>query len=939
MKNIVIKGAKVNNLKNISLEIPRDKLVVLTGLSGSGKSSLAFDTLYAEGQRRYVESLSSYARQFLGQMDKPDVESIEGLSPSIAIDQKTTSKNPRSTVGTVTEIYDYLRLLYARLGVPHCPICHREISSQSVDQMVDKVMELPERTRIQVLSPLIKGKKGEHEKVFETIKKAGYVRARVDGIIIDISEEDVKLKKTHKHSIEAVVDRLVIREDIKGRLSESIEQALRLAEGTVIINVLEGEDLVFSEKFACPEHNIGIEELEPRLFSFNAPYGKCEHCDGLGTLLEIDEDLVIPDRSKSILEGAIASWGDGRLKEDSWTYGILTAMAKEYDFDLDTPIEELPENIVDLLLYGTRGKKLKVFYTKNYAKGEYHYAYEGEVNNLKRRYLESSSDYIKGEIEQFMSSNPCPTCNGARLKPEVLSVTLSGKNIYEFTSMSIVEALAFIKNYKPSERDLIIGEQIIREVEARLTFLVNVGLDYLNLARNAGTLSGGEAQRIRLATQIGSSLMGVLYILDEPSIGLHQRDNDKLIETLKALRDNGNTLIVVEHDEDTIRSADYVVDIGPGAGEHGGEVVAKGTVKQVMRSKKSITAKYLTGEMKIHVPEERRAGDGKNITVKGARENNLKDVSVAFPLRKLTAVTGVSGSGKSTLVNEILYKAVHRKVNKARILPGKHDAVTGIEYIDKIIDIDQSPIGRTPRSNPATYTGIFDRIRELYANTPEAKARGYKPGRFSFNVKGGRCEACSGDGIIKIEMQFLSDVYVPCEVCKGKRYNRETLEVKYKGKNIADILEMTVEEAYRFFENLPRIHRKIETLMDVGMSYVKMGQPSTQLSGGEAQRIKLAFELSKVSTGQTLYILDEPTTGLHTDDVNRLNEILQRLVTAGNTIIVIEHNLDIIKCADHIIDLGPEGGDKGGTIIAEGTPEEVAKVEASYTGQYLKRIL
>ena len=939
MKNIVIKGAKVNNLKNISLEIPRDKLVVLTGLSGSGKSSLAFDTLYAEGQRRYVESLSSYARQFLGQMDKPDVESIEGLSPSIAIDQKTTSKNPRSTVGTVTEIYDYLRLLYARLGVPHCPICHREISSQSVDQMVDKVMELPERTRIQVLSPLIKGKKGEHEKVFETIKKAGYVRARVDGIIIDISEEDVKLKKTHKHSIEAVVDRLVIREDIKGRLSESIEQALRLAEGTVIINVLEGEDLVFSEKFACPEHNIGIEELEPRLFSFNAPYGKCEHCDGLGTLLEIDEDLVIPDRSKSILEGAIASWGDGRLKEDSWTYGILTAMAKEYDFDLDTPIEELPENIVDLLLYGTRGKKLKVFYTKNYAKGEYHYAYEGEVNNLKRRYLESSSDYIKGEIEQFMSSNPCPTCNGARLKPEVLSVTLSGKNIYEFTTMSIVEALAFIKSYKPSERDLIIGDQIIREVEARLSFLVNVGLDYLNLARNAGTLSGGEAQRIRLATQIGSSLMGVLYILDEPSIGLHQRDNDKLIETLKALRDNGNTLIVVEHDEDTIRSADYVVDIGPGAGEHGGEVVAKGTVKQVMRSKKSITAKYLTGEMKIHVPEERRAGDGTKITVKGARENNLKDVSVAFPLRKLTAVTGVSGSGKSTLVNEILYKAVHRKVNKARILPGKHDAVTGIEYIDKIIDIDQSPIGRTPRSNPATYTGIFDRIRELYANTPEAKARGYKPGRFSFNVKGGRCEACSGDGIIKIEMQFLSDVYVPCEVCKGKRYNRETLEVKYKGKNISDILEMTVEEAYRFFENLPRIHRKIETLMDVGMSYVKMGQPSTQLSGGEAQRIKLAFELSKVSTGQTLYILDEPTTGLHTDDVNRLNEILQRLVTAGNTIIVIEHNLDIIKCADHIIDLGPEGGDKGGTIIAEGTPEEVAKVEASYTGQYLKRIL
>lgn len=939
MRNIVIKGAKVNNLKNIDVEIPRDKLVVLTGLSGSGKSSLAFDTLYAEGQRRYVESLSSYARQFLGQMDKPDVESIEGLSPSIAIDQKTTSKNPRSTVGTVTEIYDYLRLLYARLGVPHCPICHREISSQSVDQMVDKIMELPERTRIHVLAPMIKGKKGEHEKIFETIKKSGYVRARIDGIIVDITEEEVNLKKTLKHNIEAVVDRLVIREDIKGRLTESIEQALKLGEGTVIISVIDGEDQVFSEKFACPEHNIGLEELEPRLFSFNAPYGKCEHCDGLGTLLEIDENLVIPDRTKSIMDGAMASWGDSRLKEDSWTFGILQALSKEYKFDLNTPIEDLSDEVVDILLYGTRGKKLKVFYTKNYSKGEYMYAYEGEVNNLKRRYMESGSDYIKGEIEQFMSSNPCPTCNGARLKPEVLSVTIAGKNIFEFTTMSIQEALNFIRSYELTERQVMIGEQIMREVEARLQFLVNVGLDYLNLARNAGTLSGGEAQRIRLATQIGSSLMGVLYILDEPSIGLHQRDNDKLIETLKALRDNGNTLVVVEHDEDTIRNADYIVDIGPGAGEHGGEVVAKGTVKQVMRSKKSITAKYLTGEMKIEVPSERRPGDGTHIIVKGAKENNLKDLTVEFPLRKLVAVTGVSGSGKSTLVNEILYKAVHRKVNKARVLPGRHDAVTGIEYIDKIIDIDQSPIGRTPRSNPATYTGVFDKIRDLYANTPEAKARGYKPGRFSFNVKGGRCEACSGDGIIKIEMQFLSDVYVPCEVCKGKRYNRETLEVKYKGKNIADILEMTVEEAERFFENLPSIHRKIETLMDVGMGYVKMGQPSTQLSGGEAQRIKLAYELSKVSTGQTLYILDEPTTGLHTDDVKRLNEILQKLVSLGNSVIVIEHNLDIIKCADHIIDLGPEGGDKGGTLLAVGTPEEVAMNENSYTGLYLKKML
>ena len=939
MKNIVIKGAKVNNLKNISLEIPRDKLVVLTGLSGSGKSSLAFDTLYAEGRRRYVESLSSYARQFLGQMDKPDVESIEGLSPSIAIDQKTTSKNPRSTVGTVTEIYDYLRLLYARVGVPHCPICNKEITSQSIDQMVDKILELPEKTRIQILAPIIKGKKGEHEKVLEEIKRAGYVRARIDGTILDISEDEVNLKKTHKHNIEAVIDRLVLRDEIKGRLTESLEMALKLGEGTVIVNVIDGEEMVFSEKFACPEHNVGIEELEPRLFSFNAPYGKCPHCDGLGTLLEIDENLVIPDMTKSVLEGAIASWGVGRLKEDSWTYGNLQALSKKYGFDLSAPVGELPENILDILLYGTRGEKFKVYYTKNYAKGEYYHAYEGEINNLKRRYMESGSDYIKGEIEQYMSSNPCPTCNGARLKPEVLSVTVGGKNIFEFTSMSIVEELDFVKNLKLTEKQSIIGEQIIREVISRLSFLVNVGLDYLNLARTAGTLSGGEAQRIRLATQIGSSLMGVLYILDEPSIGLHQRDNSRLIETLKRLRDNGNTVIVVEHDEETIMNADYIVDIGPGAGEHGGEVVAKGTLKQVMKSKRSITAKYLTGEMKIDVPTERRKGDGTFITVKGARENNLKNIKVDFPLREFIAVTGVSGSGKSTLINEILYKVLHRKINKAKVLPGKHDAVSGIEYIDKIIDINQSPIGRTPRSNPATYTGVFDMIRDLYANVPDSKARGYKPGRFSFNVKGGRCEACSGDGIIKIEMQFLSDVYVPCEVCKGKRYNRETLEVKYKGKNIADILDMNVEEADSFFENLPRIHNKIKTLMDVGMGYVKMGQPSTQLSGGEAQRIKLAYELSKIGTGQTLYLLDEPTTGLHTDDVRRLNAILQRLVDAGNTVVVIEHNLDIIKCADHIIDLGPEGGDKGGELVAEGTPEEVALNPISYTGKYLKRML
>ena len=756
---------------------------------------------------------------------------------------------------------------------------------------------------------------------------------------MDLTEEEVTLKKTYKHDIDAVVDRIVIREDIRGRLSESVEQALKLADGSVVVNIVDGEDMMFSEKFACPVHNVGIEDLEPRLFSFNAPYGKCEHCDGLGTLLEIDEDLVIPDKTKSIMDGAIASWGDGRLKEDSWTFGILTALSKKYKFKLDTPIKDLSPEVLDVLLYGTRGVKIKVYYTKNYAQGEYNHAYEGEINNLKRRYMESNSDYIKGDIEQYMSDNPCPTCQGARLKPEVLAVTIDGKNIFEFTTMSVADELEFMENIAISERKKIIGEQIINEVKERLRFLVNVGLDYLNLARNAGTLSGGESQRIRLATQIGSSLTGVLYILDEPSIGLHQRDNDRLIRTLQKLRDNGNTVVVVEHDEDTIRNADYIVDIGPGAGEHGGEVVAKGTLKQVMKSKKSITAQYLTGEKKIDVPENRREGDGSEIVVTGATENNLKNIDVHFPLRKMVAVTGVSGSGKSTLVNEILYKAVYRKVNKARVLPGRHHSVEGIENIDKIIDINQSPIGRTPRSNPATYTGVFDKIRDLYANTPESKARGYKPGRFSFNVKGGRCEACSGDGIIKIEMQFLSDVYVPCEICKGKRYNRETLEVKYKDKNIADVLEMTVEEATHFFENVPSIHKKIVTLMDVGMGYVKMGQPSTELSGGEAQRIKLASELSKVSTGQTLYILDEPTTGLHTHDVSRLNDILQRLVDAGNSVIVIEHNLDVIKCADHIIDLGPEGGDQGGRVIARGTPEEVAANGDSYTGLYLKKML
>ena len=934
---IIVKGARVHNLKNVSLEIPRDKLIVFTGLSGSGKSSLAFDTLYAEGQRRYVESLSAYARQFLGQMNKPDVDYIEGLSPAISIDQKTTSKNPRSTVGTITEIYDYLRLLYARIGIPHCPKCGKVISKQSVDQIVDQVMALGDKTKIQILAPIIRGKKGTHEKVLDNIKKNGYVRARVDGEIYELAEEDIKLEKTKKHNIEAVIDRLIIKEGMEGRLSDSLEAALRLAEGLVIINVIGDKDILFSENFACADCGISIQEFEPRMFSFNAPYGKCDKCDGLGTLMEIDPNLVIPNKNLSVMEGAIATWGEGRLKEDSWTYAILQALSKEYDLDLNKPIKELSKEHLYLLLYGTDGHKLSITYTKDGVKGLYSYSYDGEINSLIKRYKETNSDVIKNEIEQYMSNKACPKCKGARLNNEVLAVTVGGKNIYEFTKMSIKEELEFISSITLSEKERIISGQIVKEIRSRLEFLVNVGLDYLNLSRSSGTLSGGEAQRIRLATQIGSALMGVLYILDEPSIGLHQRDNDKLIQTLKNLREVGNTVIVVEHDEDTMREADYIVDIGPRAGEHGGQIIAAGPVNEIMACKESITGQYLTGEKSIKVPEERRKGNGNFITVTGAKENNLKNLNVKFPLGVLTMVTGVSGSGKSTLVNEILYKGLNKIVNKSKNPTGAYKEITGYENIDKIIDIDQSPIGRTPRSNPATYTGTFDIIRELFSQTPEAKMRGYKPGRFSFNVKGGRCEACKGDGIIKIEMHFLPDVYVPCEVCKGERYNRETLQVKYKDKTIADVLDMNVEEALEFFENIPTIKRKLETLMDVGLSYIKLGQPSTQLSGGEAQRIKLATELSKRPTGKTLYILDEPTTGLHMADVDKLIDVLQRLADTGNSIVVIEHNLDVIKCCDYIIDLGPEGGDNGGTIVATGTPKEVSKVEKSYTGQFLKK--
>ncbi|HDK7176216.1 TPA: excinuclease ABC subunit UvrA [Clostridium botulinum] len=936
---IIIKGAKVNNLKNIDLQLPRDKYIVFTGLSGSGKSSLAFDTLYAEGQRRYVESLSAYARQFLGQMDKPEVDYIEGLSPAISIDQKTTNRNPRSTVGTVTEIYDYLRLLYAKIGKPHCPKCGKEITQQTVDQMVDKIMTMAERTKIQVLSPIISGRKGEHIKTIENIVKSGYVRARIDGNIVDLEEEEIKLEKNKKHTIEAVVDRLVVKEGIESRLADSMETALKLSEGIVIINVVGEEDILFSEKFACVDCNISIGEIAPRMFSFNSPYGKCDKCDGLGTLMEIDEDLVVPNKSKSIVEGAIVPLGSGSLKEDSWTFSILKALSKEYKFDLNTPIEKLDPKIVKIILYGLDGERIKVNYKKENRTMELNHAYEGVINNLRRRYIETNSDYIKRDIERYMSDNPCPKCKGARLHDEALSVTVAHKNIFEFCSMSIKKELDFIESLELSKKDEIISNQILKEICSRLKFLIDVGLDYLTLSRNASTLSGGESQRIRLATQIGSSLVGVLYILDEPSIGLHQRDNDRLIKTLKNLRDLGNTLVVVEHDEDTIREADYIVDIGPGAGEHGGEVVAAGTLEDIMNTEKSITGQYINGVRTISVPKERRKGEDKYISIKGAKENNLKNVSAKFPIGLFTCVTGVSGSGKSTLVNGILYKGIHKKLNNSKDNPGKHKEIIGIENVDKVINIDQSPIGRTPRSNPATYTGVFDIIREVFSNTKEAKMRGYKPGRFSFNVKGGRCEACSGDGIIKIEMQFLSDVYVPCEICKGKRYNRETLEVKYKGKNISDVLNMTVEEALNFFENIPRIKNKLQTLMDVGLSYIRLGQSSTQLSGGEAQRIKLAYELSKRSTGKTLYILDEPTTGLHMEDVNKLISILQRLTNSGNTVVVIEHNLDVIKNADYLIDLGPEGGEKGGTIIAEGTPEKISRASNSYTGQYLKKML
>jgi excinuclease ABC subunit A len=936
---IIIKGAKVHNLKNVDLEIPRDKLVVFTGLSGSGKSSLAFDTLYAEGQRRYVESLSAYARQFLGNIDKPDVEYIEGLSPAISIDQKTTNRNPRSTVGTVTEIYDYLRLLYAKAGTPHCPKCGKEISQQTVDQMVDRLMELPLKTKLLILSPIIRGKKGEHVKILENIKKNGFVRARIDGNIVELMEEEIKLEKNKKHSIEIVIDRISVKEESIGRLSESLESALKLAEGTAIASVVDGADILFSEHFACVDCGISLGELAPRMFSFNSPYGKCDTCDGLGTLMEIDEDLIIPDRSKSIKGGAILSFGEGSLKEDSWTFAVLRALGAKYKFDLDTPIEDYDPETLKIILYGTNGQRIKVDYVKEFRTGTFNHTYEGIINNLKRRYVETSSDYIKREVEQYMSDNHCPKCKGARLSPEALAVTVGDKNIYEFCKMSITDEVTFLENIELSEKNRLIANQIFKEIDNRLNFLKNVGLDYLNLSRAAGTLSGGEAQRIRLATQIGSSLMGVLYILDEPSIGLHQRDNAKLIKTLKHLRDIGNTLIVVEHDEDTMMEADFIVDIGPGAGEHGGEIVVAGSIEDIKNCEASITGQYLSGKKKIIAPDHTRVSNGNFIKITNAKQNNLKNISVDFPLGVFTCVTGVSGSGKSTLVNDILYKGLNKKLNKSKRNAGLHKDIIGVENIDKIINIDQGPIGRTPRSNPATYTGVFDIIREVFSMSSESKIRGYKPGRFSFNVKGGRCEACSGDGIIKIEMQFLSDVYVPCEVCKGKRYNRETLEVKYKGKNIHEILNMTVEEAVKFFENIPRINSKLQTLMDVGLGYVRLGQPSTQLSGGEAQRIKLASELSKRSTGKTFYILDEPTTGLHIDDVSKLIKILQRLVDSGNTVVVIEHNLDVIKCSDYIIDLGPEGGDKGGTVLCTGTPEQISLNVNSYTGQYLKKML
>ena len=935
---IKIRGANEHNLKNVDVDIPRDKLVVLTGLSGSGKSSLAFDTIYAEGQRRYMESLSSYARQFLGQMEKPDVESIEGLSPAISIDQKSTNRNPRSTVGTVTEIYDYFRLLYARVGIPHCPKCGREIKKQTVDQMVEQIMGMPERTKLQLLAPVVRGRKGTHVKLLERAKKSGYVRVRIDGNMYELSEE-IKLDKNIKHNIEIVVDRLVVKEGIEQRLTDSIENVLNLAEGLMTVDVIGGEPIQFSESFSCPDCGISIEEIEPRSFSFNNPFGACPECFGLGYKMEFDEDLMIPDKRLSISEGAITVMGwQSCTDKKSFTYAILDALSREYDFSLDTPFEDYPKEIHDVLIHGTNGKEVKVYYKGQRGEGVYDVAFEGLIRNVERRYRETSSETMKAEYEEFMNITPCHACKGQRLKPGALAVTVGDKNISELTGMSIEKLQAFLKELKLTNQQMMIGGQILKEINSRIQFLMDVGLNYLTLGRATGTLSGGEAQRIRLATQIGSGLVGVAYILDEPSIGLHQRDNDKLLGTLKHLRDLGNSVIVVEHDEDTMREADFIVDIGPGAGEHGGEVVATGNAEEIMQNDKSVTGAYLSGRIKIPVPETRRTPTGW-LKVLGAQENNLKNIDVNFPLGVMTCVTGVSGSGKSSLVNQILYKRLARDLNRARTIPGRHKGIEGLEQLDKVINIDQSPIGRTPRSNPATYTGVFDLIRDLFAATPDAKARGYKKGRFSFNVKGGRCEACSGDGIIKIEMHFLPDVYVPCEVCKGKRYNRETLEVKYKGKSIYDVLDMTVEEAMHFFENVPSIRRKMETLYDVGLSYIRLGQPSTTLSGGEAQRIKLATELSKRSTGKTIYILDEPTTGLHFADVHKLTEILHRLTEDGNTVIVIEHNLDVIKTADYIIDIGPEGGDKGGTVIAEGTPEEVAESPVSYTGKYIKPML
>ena len=935
---IKIRGANEHNLKNIDVDIPRNELVVLTGLSGSGKSSLAFDTIYAEGQRRYMESLSSYARQFLGQMEKPDVESIEGLSPAISIDQKSTNRNPRSTVGTVTEIYDYFRLLYARIGIPHCPKCGKEIKKQTVDQMTDQIMELPEGTKIQLLAPVVRGRKGTHAKLFEKAKKSGYVRVRVDGSMYELTEEII-LDKNIKHNIEIVVDRLIVREGIEKRLSDSIESVLTLAEGLLQVDVIGGESLNFSQSFSCPDCGISIEEIEPRSFSFNNPFGACPDCYGLGYKMEFDIDLMIPDKTLSINDGAITVIGwQSCTDKGSFTRAILEALCKEYGFDLDTPFEDYPEAVQHVLIHGTDGREVKVYYKGQRGEGVYDVAFEGLLRNVERRYRETGSETMKAEYESFMRITPCHTCGGQRLKKDALAVTVGGMNIAEVTALSIEKLQKFLAELVLTETQELIGGQILKEIKARTNFLMDVGLDYLTLSRATGTRSGGEAQRIRLATQIGSGLVGVAYILDEPSIGLHQRDNDKLLKTLKHLRDLGNTLIVVEHDEDTMKEADYIVDIGPGAGEHGGEVVAAGTAKEIMKNKKSVTGAYLSGRKKIPVPEERREPKG-FLKILGAKENNLKNIDVEIPLGVMTCVTGVSGSGKSSLVNEILYKALAKELNRARTIPGKHTRIEGLEQVDKVINIDQSPIGRTPRSNPATYTGVFDLIRDLFAATADAKARGYKKGRFSFNVKGGRCEACSGDGILKIEMHFLPDVYVPCEVCHGKRYNRETLEVKYKGKSIYDVLNMTVEEALHFFENVPSIRRKMETLYDVGLSYIRLGQPSTTLSGGEAQRIKLAAELSKRSTGKTVYILDEPTTGLHFADVHKLTEILQKLSADGNTVVVIEHNLDVIKTADYLIDIGPEGGDKGGTVIAKGTPEQVAASECSYTGKYIAPLL